>query len=197
MKLPPNPHFCRPTASRARWSTTFGRTVPGRLRWRRPLPGDKWYPDELLILLQGVQHYAACGRSGRCRAPHPCSATVGRQRREAFLSTVAEKFSTSAAGSREGQTAQLWRGSAHDASERRTSTKRISEQSCGEVRPSDTPPDSTVQTCWSGPGSSLRTRIHRGAFPSTTPSRSYDTSCGPEPRVMCAPGPSAIRAARR
>ena len=29
----------------------------GRLRRRRPRPGDKWYMDEVFIRIQGVQHY--------------------------------------------------------------------------------------------------------------------------------------------
>jgi transposase-like protein len=57
MKLPPNPHFCHPAASRVRWFKTFGHSFPGCLRLRRPRPGDKWHPVELLSLIRGVPHH--------------------------------------------------------------------------------------------------------------------------------------------
>jgi putative transposase len=31
--------------------------LPNRLRRRRPRPGDKWYPDEVFIRIEGVQRY--------------------------------------------------------------------------------------------------------------------------------------------
>ena len=40
-----------------RWCKKFGQTFAGRLRRRRPQPGDKWYLDEVFIRIQGVQHY--------------------------------------------------------------------------------------------------------------------------------------------
>ena len=40
-----------------RWCQKFGQTFAGRLRRRRPQPGDKWYLDEVFIRIQGVQHY--------------------------------------------------------------------------------------------------------------------------------------------
>jgi putative transposase len=40
-----------------RWCKKFGQTFAGRLRRRRPRPGDKWYLDEVFIRIQGVQHY--------------------------------------------------------------------------------------------------------------------------------------------
>ncbi len=40
-----------------RWCKKFGATFAGRLRRRRPRPGDKWYMDEVFIRIQGVQHY--------------------------------------------------------------------------------------------------------------------------------------------
>ena len=35
----------------------FGQTFAGRLRRRRPRPGDKWHLDEVFVRIQGVQHY--------------------------------------------------------------------------------------------------------------------------------------------
>src|SRR6202030_3157504 len=35
----------------------FGESFAGRLRRRRPRPGDKWHLDEVFIRIQGVQHY--------------------------------------------------------------------------------------------------------------------------------------------
>ena len=40
-----------------RWCKKFGQTFAGRLRRRRPQPGDKWYLDEVFIRIEGVQHY--------------------------------------------------------------------------------------------------------------------------------------------
>ena len=40
-----------------RWCKKFGQIFAGRLRRRRPRPGDKWYLDEVFIRIQGVQHY--------------------------------------------------------------------------------------------------------------------------------------------
>ena len=40
-----------------RWCKKFGQTFAGRLRRRRPRPGDKWHLDEVFIRIQGVQHY--------------------------------------------------------------------------------------------------------------------------------------------
>ena len=40
-----------------RWCKKFGQTFAGRLRRRRPRPGDKWHMDEVFIRIQGVQHY--------------------------------------------------------------------------------------------------------------------------------------------
>src|ERR1700734_1201996 len=39
------------------WCKKFGATFAGRLRRRRPRPGDKWHMDEVFIRIQGVQHY--------------------------------------------------------------------------------------------------------------------------------------------
>ena len=40
-----------------RWCKKFGQTFARRLRHRRPRPGDKWYLDEVVIRIRGVQHY--------------------------------------------------------------------------------------------------------------------------------------------
>jgi putative transposase len=40
-----------------RWCKKFGQTFAGRLRRRRPRPGDKWHLDEVFVRIQGVQHY--------------------------------------------------------------------------------------------------------------------------------------------
>jgi putative transposase len=42
-----------------RWCKKFGQTFAGRLRRRRPRPGDKWYLDEVFIRIQGVR--TICG----------------------------------------------------------------------------------------------------------------------------------------
>ena len=39
-----------------RWCKKFGQTFARRLRHRRPRPGDKWYLDEVVIRIRGVQH---------------------------------------------------------------------------------------------------------------------------------------------
>ena len=40
-----------------RWCEKFALMFADRLRCRRPLPGDKWYLDEVFIRIQGVQNY--------------------------------------------------------------------------------------------------------------------------------------------
>jgi putative transposase len=40
-----------------RWCKKFGRSFANRLRRRPPRPGDRWYPDEVFVRIQGVQHY--------------------------------------------------------------------------------------------------------------------------------------------
>ena len=39
------------------WCKKFGQTFAGRLRRRRPRPGDKWHMDEVFIRIGGVPHY--------------------------------------------------------------------------------------------------------------------------------------------
>ena len=40
-----------------RWCLKFGASFAGRLRRRRPRPGDKWHFDEVFIRIQGELHY--------------------------------------------------------------------------------------------------------------------------------------------
>ena len=40
-----------------RWCRKFGASFAGRLRRRRPQPGDKWHLDEVFIRIQGELHY--------------------------------------------------------------------------------------------------------------------------------------------
>jgi len=39
------------------WCEKFGADFAGRLRRRRPRPGDKRLLDEMFVPIQGVQHY--------------------------------------------------------------------------------------------------------------------------------------------
>jgi hypothetical protein len=39
------------------WCLKFGTDFAGRLRRRRPRPGDTWHLDEVFIRIRGVQHY--------------------------------------------------------------------------------------------------------------------------------------------
>ena len=39
------------------WCVKFGASFAGKLRRRRPRPGDKWHLDEVFIRIQGVLHY--------------------------------------------------------------------------------------------------------------------------------------------
>jgi putative transposase len=38
------------------WRLRFGRIFANMLKRRRPQPGDKWYLDEVFILIRGQQH---------------------------------------------------------------------------------------------------------------------------------------------
>lgn len=40
-----------------RWCQKFAEAFAGRMRRRRPQPGDKWFMDEVFIQIQGIQHY--------------------------------------------------------------------------------------------------------------------------------------------
>src|ERR671928_1156879 len=40
-----------------RWCLKFGQVFAGRLRRRRPRPGDKWHLDEVFIRIRGRLHY--------------------------------------------------------------------------------------------------------------------------------------------
>jgi putative transposase len=39
------------------WGLRFGRMFANTLKRRRPLPGDKWYLDEVFIRIRGKRHY--------------------------------------------------------------------------------------------------------------------------------------------
>ncbi len=39
------------------WCDTFGPAYAKQIRRRRPRPGDKWHLDEMVIRMNGVQHY--------------------------------------------------------------------------------------------------------------------------------------------
>jgi putative transposase len=50
------------------WTRKFGQTYANELRRRRPRPGDKWHLDEVVIKINGVQHYLwrAVDQDGVC-----------------------------------------------------------------------------------------------------------------------------------
>jgi putative transposase len=60
-----------------RWCKKFGQTFAGRLRRRRPQPGDKWYLNEVFIRIQGVQHYLWRGVLQRPNERVCCRGTKG------------------------------------------------------------------------------------------------------------------------
>ncbi|MGF9763560.1 IS6 family transposase [Microvirga sp. 0TCS3.31] len=40
-----------------RWAEKFGREFANRIRRRAPRPGDRWYPDEVVITIAGKRHW--------------------------------------------------------------------------------------------------------------------------------------------
>jgi putative transposase len=63
------------------WSRKFGQDYANELRRRRPRPGDKWHLDEMVVRINGVQHYLwhflQDGRSGwRHRAAAVCGTST-------------------------------------------------------------------------------------------------------------------------
>ncbi len=50
------------------WCETFGPDYVRQVRRRRPQPGDKWHLDEMVIRMNGVQHYVwrAVDQRGTC-----------------------------------------------------------------------------------------------------------------------------------
>src|SRR4028118_1472168 len=40
-----------------RWTLKFGQQYANELRRRRPRPGDKWHMDEVVLKINGKQHY--------------------------------------------------------------------------------------------------------------------------------------------
>ena len=76
-----------------RWCRKFGQTFAGRLRRRRPRPGDKWYLDEVFIRNPGSAALSVARRgSGRRRSRRPRSAAARCQSSKAFLQTFAESL---------------------------------------------------------------------------------------------------------
>jgi putative transposase len=78
----------------------FGQTFAGRLRRRRPRPGDKWYLDEVFSRIQGVQHYLwrAVDQEG---VVLDIVVQPRRESSKAILQTVAERPSLCAARNRD------------------------------------------------------------------------------------------------
>ena len=131
------------------FSYKFGQTFAGRLRRRRPRPGDEWYFDEVFVRIQGVQHYLwrAVDREGvvlDILVQPRRDAKAAKQFFRRLLKglqyvprvIVTDKLRSYGVAQRE----LLSKG--------RTSTKQISQQSRGELSSSDTPPrapDATIQ----------------------------------------------------
>ena len=65
------------------WCRKFGADFAGRLRRRRPRPGDTWHLDEVFIRIRGVLHYLwrAWTRTAWCWTSWCRSGGMGRQRR--------------------------------------------------------------------------------------------------------------------
>ena len=40
-----------------KWCRKFGQAYANQLRRRRPLPGDKWHMDEVVLTINGKRHY--------------------------------------------------------------------------------------------------------------------------------------------
>jgi hypothetical protein len=131
------------------WCKKFGQVFAGRLRHRRPRPGDKWHMHEVFIRIGVVQQLSlARGGSGRRGVGDPCSATARRQRGQTILSPAAERPSICAARDRHRQAAKLRRGTPPIASQGRTPAKPISEQPRGKLTSANTTTraaDATVQ----------------------------------------------------
>ena len=47
-----------------RWVLKFGRAYAHRIRRRRPRPDDRWYLDEVFVLIEGEQMYLWCAVDG-------------------------------------------------------------------------------------------------------------------------------------
>ena len=137
-----------------RWCKKFGQTFAGRLRRRRPRPGDKWHIDEVFIRIQGVQHYLwrAVDQDGVVLdilvQPRRDAKAAKRFFRRLLKGLpyvprviVTDKLRSYGVAQRQA------------ASKCRTSTKPIPEQSRRELTSSDTPsraPDATIQIARAG-----------------------------------------------
>jgi putative transposase len=71
------------------WSLKFGSDFAGRLRRRRPQPGDTWHLDEVFIRIRGrVALSVARGGSARGRARHSGAGSPERHARQAFFNRL-------------------------------------------------------------------------------------------------------------
>jgi putative transposase len=86
------------------WTRKFGQTYANGLRRRRPRPGDKWHLDEVVITINGVQHYwwRAVDQGGVC-----LDVLVQRRRKrqggEEVLPRAAHGPAVRTPGARDGQ----------------------------------------------------------------------------------------------
>ncbi len=65
------------------WCETFGPDYAKQVRRRRPRPGDKWHLDEMVIRMNGVQHYLrrAVDQRGTCLGPQGTPPPAARRTR--------------------------------------------------------------------------------------------------------------------
>ncbi len=65
------------------WRETFGPDYAKQVRRRRPRPGDKWHLDEMVIRMNGVQHYLwrAVDQRGTCLGPQGTPPPAARRTR--------------------------------------------------------------------------------------------------------------------
>jgi hypothetical protein len=153
------------------WCLKFGASFADKLRRRRPLPGDKWYLDEVFIRIQGELHYLwrAVDQDGIVLD------ILVQHRRDAG---AAKRFfkrleGVCAAGPRHRQARQLRRGEARVDARRRTPQEPLPEQSSGELASTDAAPrtaDAALQVSTTSPALPICTRLHLWPLSSTTPS---------------------------
>jgi DDE domain len=121
------------------WGLRFGQIFANMLKRRRPQTGDKWYMDEVFIRIRGKQHYLwrAVDQHGNVLdilVQRPAQCDGG----QAVLPQIAEGLAIYSAGDRDGQAQELCRRQARDPTERRASSKPVSQQSRRGVAPADT-----------------------------------------------------------
>ena len=111
-----------------RWGKKFGVNFAGRLRRRRPRPGDKWLLDEVFIRIHGVQHYLwqAVDQNGVVLdiLVHPRRNTNAAKR---FFKRLLKGLQYVPRVIVTDKIAKLWRRAASIASRHRTSPKLISD----------------------------------------------------------------------